>query len=239
MFRTLLQAGSGIGTTYFNASGSRLDLSHLSNSCWLTPDCIEALLQLQHNITAVGGKLYVSDAFRGWDLQSKAYDDWKQGHRKDFAAPPGQSFHGAGRAVDIDVYSLEFNNNKSTWLDKLWSIAIPLGWHPIVGEPDMSLSECWHFQYPGNDWHDMARTAPDSLVAQCATLDVGKWNPQEDPSKLQILFLQSQLNRVQAHTDGPYLILDGILGTHTRRTIDDLLGTSWTVESAIEKVIKL
>ena len=235
--RTKLVPVAGVASSYDDPKnpGQKLDVSQLTVAHFLTPDTNRALHQLDWKIQESKGKLYLSDLYRSWSMQAKAYEDWLEGKREDYVAPPGKSFHMAGRAIDIDINHLGFGENKEHWLDILWGIALPLGWEPIVDSPKMGQSEAWHFQFLGDDWSKLKAT--DGEIAQCAILDAGQWE-QNDPN-LQNKFLQAQLNRLQRLTNARWLVLDGDIGKHTRQAMKALQIQSCTVETAIEKLVTM
>jgi hypothetical protein len=239
--RTNLIPVGGITSSYSDPKNPsvKLDISKLTGICFLTPDTNQALQKLNLQIQLQGGTLFVSDMFRSWDVQAKAYNDWIAGRRDDYAAPPGQSFHMAGRAIDIDTANLSFaGKKKADWLKIFWSIALPIGWAPIISKPDAGLSESWHFQFLGKDWAHLVGKSADGEIAKCAILDAGLWD-SKDPL-LSVLFLQSQCNRLSERPGcPPVLRVDGDLGPKTKAFISALLGPSWTVQSATQRLINL
>lgn len=238
--RTNLVPVSGIRSIYPDPDrpDQKLDVSELINIRFLATDAFEALKALDFQVTLNKGNLLISDLFRPWDVQAKAYDDWVHGRRSSYAAPPGHSWHMAGRAIDIDVIGLRFESKpKQEWLRAFWDIAIPMGWRAIISEPNMGVSECWHFQFLGKDWSYLASKTSDGELAMAAILDAGKWE-QNEP-KLQNLFLQAQLNRLQRLTNAPWLVLDGDVGPKTVAAMKIALNASCTVETAIQKLVKM
>lgn len=200
------------------------------------PDALDALRKLHKAVIQEGGNLFITDLFRSWNVQSLARQEFLDGKKKAFVAPPGNSFHGAGRAIDFDVFNLNFSSVlRHDWLGKFWSIAIPLGWFPIISRPDMHLSECWHFEYPGEDWLPAYKRLPNKLVAKCAILDCGQWSPDTPESVLRAMFIQAQLVRL-----GRYEIVpDGIVGRLTRTALADLGLGSLSLEQAAERLAQL
>jgi hypothetical protein len=235
--RTKLQSVQGIASIYTRSLNSlaKLDVSELTGICYLTADTDQALHELNIQTQIQGGCLYISDMFRSWTVQDKAYRDWKAGKRSAYAAPPGQSFHMSGRAIDIDIQHFGFASPRQHWLERFWSIAIPIGWYPIVSKPDSRLTESWHFQFLGQDWRHLVKKMPDGQIAKCSILDAGQWNPK-DPH-LSELFLQAQCNRLS--TDS-VLTMDGIIGPKTKSIVATILGHSWTgIDPAIDQLILL
>jgi len=67
-----------------------------------------------------------------------------------YIAPPNFTNHQWGGAVDFHVYALDFPGLKgNAALSKLWDLAIPLGFTPIIKNPSLEQSECWHFDRLG------------------------------------------------------------------------------------------
>lgn len=221
--RIFLVPVSGVRSSYKSHTGEILDVSYLKSACYLTPDANKALHALDAAVSLNGGQLYVTELFRPWAIQDQAYQDWKAGRRTAFASPAGESFHQAGRGIDIDINNLNFPGLKSNWLSLFWNIAIPLGWEPIVSKPDSTRSESWHFQFHGKDWSGFADKAPDKLVAQCCILDAGQWTTATT-ANVPVMFIQSQCNRLlQYDKTSPYLECDGIFGLKTHFSVMKLI----------------
>ncbi len=236
LVRTSLVQVSGIPSTYFAPkTKTRLDVSELPAICHLTADTKMGLVVLRSHVRMQGGAgadLYVSDLYRSWAMQAKAYNDWTAGKRKDYAAPPGASFHMAGRAIDIDLKSLKMP------LSDFWTLSAELGWRPIISDPDATKSEAWHFQHLGQDWTHLVGKLADGEIAKCAILDAGQWK-QDDPD-LPVLFLQAQCNRLSNRPGSPPVLrVDGALGPKTKAFVTDFLGPSWTLQSANQRLITL
>jgi hypothetical protein len=69
-----------------------------------------------------------------------------------YVAAVGQSNHGWGGAVDIDVGALVFPGiarGSNEALAAFWEIAESFGWLPIITRPSVGQSECWHFDHLG------------------------------------------------------------------------------------------
>ncbi len=218
--RTELEEISGIRSSYKNSEGENLDISKLKNLKYVTKDMSIALHKLKDAVEGEGGSFYISDLFRQWNIQKEAHELWLRRKRKAFAAPPGYSFHMAGRAVDIDIYNLNFNIDKSLWLTRLWSLAKPIGFHPIINKPDNKISEAWHFEYPGYDWGVVYGKMKNKEIAKAAVVDAGLWQGVTDPHIQDVMFIQSQLIRL-GHTS---IVVDGIAGQETKK----ILKMYWT-----------
>lgn len=222
MKRKNLIEATGLDSSY-TKNRKRLDISEFNNKgqCgnFICEDMFEALKELNELVSKEGGNMYIIDLFRSWGVQAKARSDYDAGIKKAYVANPGESFHNAGRAVDIDVKKLGFKSlDKEDWLKVFWSLAKPLGFRPIIDSPDLSLSECWHFDFPGEDWMKAYDKLSYSETAKCTILDVGEWDPEEDSFVVRNMFVQSQLIRLGHYEIGK---VDGIVGPKTMKAIED------------------
>lgn len=222
----------GLGTSYFGkTTKKRLDVSKLGPSAFISPDFKDALLKLDAAIRSVGGNLYVTDLLRDWETQEKAHQEYLDG-KKPFVAPPGGSFHGAGRAIDLDIQNLNFPLPKQAWIKKLWDLAVPLGFRPVIEKPETNKDEAWHLDFLGI-WSNLLGTMPYKEIAQCAILDVGMWNPAEDLEKVKRLFVQSQILRLGHFEIG---IPDGILGKKSKQALSALGIVSQNLDVIVDKI---
>lgn len=214
---------------------AKVDKNLVSFSCaeqdaLLCPDVLYAVYKLNSEILNNNGTLRINSFLRTWAKQQSLVDLHNQdveANKKDpkkpithaYAAPPGGSFHMAGRAIDIDLYSLKFKGlSQSDWLKKLWDIAIPLGFNPIIDKPDMNITECWHFDYRG-EWKIVCDKITTKEAVRCAILDIGNWNPNENIDKVNNMFVQSQLIRLGHYELGK---ADGIVGTKTKTALESV-----------------
>ena len=205
----------GIGTSYFGKiTKKRLDVSKLGPAAFVSPDFKDALLKLQQLVKSAGGNLWITDLTRDWKTQDKAHTEYLVG-KKPFVAKPGGSFHGAGRAVDLDIQNLNFPTPKQDWLKKLWELALPLGFRPVIDKPEMNKSEAWHYDFVGV-WKNALEKLSYSEAAKCATLDVGMWNPEKDKDVVYKMFIQAQLIRLGHYEIGA---VDGLIGRKTITTL--------------------
>lgn len=176
-----------------HGSRARADLIPLASlaSGWMTPDAAAALLALHHAVLAAGGDFRVTDAFRDYATQASArarYDRWvaagspnpgtstfnKVTMKADFVARPGRSNHNAGRAVDLDIGSLAFPGLAADrQLDRLWEVARPLGWKPIIKAPTEGATESWHFDFLG-EWAPVQARVGYEGAAIAAAQDAGQ-----------------------------------------------------------------
>lgn len=111
-----------------------------------------------------------------------------------FVAAPGRSGHNAGRSIDVHIQMLKFPGIPADkQLDKLWEIAIPLGWKPIIKSADERASESWHFDYPGELTGVMSRLGYEQW-ALCGALLVGHGDLQGFPAVTQALLCRAGHN---------------------------------------------
>jgi hypothetical protein len=197
----------------------------------MTPDAAHALLALHKAVTSAGGDFRVTDCYRDVATQAASrakYDAWvKAGKPKPgaagwnaatmknaFVAMPGRSFHNAGRAIDVHLAALRFPVPADQQLDKLWELAIPLGWRPIIKEADERASEAWHFDFVGPWLPVQARVGYESAAVGAAQ-DVG--NGEADTGWRRA---QGGLHRAGYHVG----TVDGIAG---KKTIDGLVASGF------------
>ena len=228
--RVQLVQATGLLSSYKKKSNPALrwDVSVFKEGSYVCTDMLEALIQLDAAVTAQKGTLYITDLTRTWELQQKRRDDYVSKVKPAYAAVPGGSYHQAGRAVDFSTSELNFQGiPKDQWLKKFWDIARPLGFFPIIKIPDLNKSECWHFDFPGKAWEkaydymdDFSSDAIDyTLIAKCCILDVGKWDPKENPDKVVKMFIQAQLIRLGKYEIGT---VDGLIGAKSWKAIQSL-----------------
>lgn len=210
---------TGVKSAYPLAKADKLDVSVLKDGAQCVPELRDALLALRVAVESEGGDLQITDLFRPWAMQAKLREEYEKSvtdpniKDKAFAAKPGGSFHQAGRAVDISIQALKFKNvAPDLQLDKLWALAKPLGFKPIIRIPDERMSECWHFDFPSSTWEAAYSKLNYSEVAKCAMIDAGCWDPNEKPTKLDAMFVQAQLIRLGFYEIGS---VDGVIGSKT------------------------
>lgn len=228
--RVELIPANGLQSIYPVRSKKKLDVSAFNNKGqqgnFICPDMFEALKKLNDLVKINKGTLRVIDLYRSWETQEESRRLYDLKKKRAFVAKPGESFHNAGRAADLDVKGLNFEGvPKDEWLQFFWELAKPLGFQPIIKIPDLGASECWHFDFPG-DWSDAYEKIPYPEVAKCATLDVGGWNPQESTEKINRMFIQSQMIRLGYYEVGK---VDGVFGPKTNRILEFLEMKDWDV----------
>lgn len=189
----------------------------------MAPDAAAGLLALHKAVMAAGGDFRVTDCFRDVATQASArakYDNWvKAGKPKPgtsgfdantmkaaYVAVPGRSNHNAGRAIDVHLAALRFPGVAADkQLDRLWELAKPLGWTPIIKAPDEVASEAWHFDFHG-PWAGVVERAGYESGAIGAAADVG--NGESDTGWRRV---QGQLHRAGYNVG----TIDGIAGKRT------------------------
>lgn len=131
-----------VPSVYTKKTGERLPLPPHMAKC--TPDTRNAILALAGALADQGGKLILSDLFRSYKLQERSYLDHFIGGKKAYSAPPGGSFHEAGRAFDLDLCAINIP------LAEFWKLAAKVGIEPIIKQPKTFLLEAWHFDCRGS-----------------------------------------------------------------------------------------
>ena len=170
---TLVRVDASILSSYGRSGGTGgqranlRPLAQLGHAGFATPDTASALLALNDVVLAAGGDFRVTELHRDVATQQKArirYDRWVAAGKPApgspgfdsatmkpaFVAVPGRSMHNAGRAIDVDLSALRFPGVPADrQLDRLWDLARPLGWAPVIRAPDERASEAWHLDYWG------------------------------------------------------------------------------------------
>lgn len=126
----------------YTVHGQAVDLPE--RMAWCTPDMYAALIRLDDELHACGGRLVLSDLYRTYDMQLQAHLDWKSGKKSAYSPPPGESMHEAGRALDLDLKEIQLD------LGDFWEMAQACGLTPIIAKPNPSASEAWHFDCRGS-----------------------------------------------------------------------------------------
>ena len=170
-------------------SGKPLALVKLGDTATCPEDVAEALWKLHLAVKGRGGTLRITDLHRSFESSAKArakYENWvacgkpsirssnydKKTMKNAYVAEPGKSWHNAARAIDVGLAFLNFPVAADKQLDVLWELALPLGWKPIIKNPEEGKTEAWHFDFRG-PWastYDMRR----SEAVMGAVLDLGK-----------------------------------------------------------------
>ncbi len=106
----------------------------------LLPPAAEAWEQMRAAAAADGIDLRVTDAYRSWESQNRAYQAYLSGEKRANVLPPGRSEHGVGLAVDVTNGQIIGRSSPEwQWLDRnAWRF----GWYPIS-------NETWHWEFRG------------------------------------------------------------------------------------------
>ena len=197
-----------------------------------TPDTHRAIMAVKTDLEGQGGKLFLSDLFRSYDMQLQSHLDFKKGKKKAFSPPPGGSLHEAGRALDLDLASLKAS------LEDFWEIAQSHGFFPIINAPDPKKSEAWHFDCRGShnivyDYYKDGKgtnfTSPYTAMAASAILAIGVKVDRFGDNQKEA-YLQSCLVRLGQELGS----IDGQVGQKTRNALQALGVTLGAVDSMIE-----
>lgn len=229
--RTLLVRVSPVLYSSYPVGAPRDQLKplHTLTSGVMTPDAANALVLLNDAVLVAEGDPRVTDCHRDTGTQAagrQRYETWLAANspkpgtagfnattmKADYVAKPGNSFHNAGRAIDLDTINLKFKGvAPNLQLDRLWEIARPLGWTPVIKEAKEGTSESWHFDFHGPWKPVLARRGyPETAMAAC--LDVGVTAPFTRPPGQ---CLQAQLHRAGYDVG----VIDGIVGKRTQAAL--------------------
>lgn len=87
-----------------------------------------------------GIDLRLVDAYRSYEVQAAAYEDYLAARKNANVLPPGTSEHGVGLAVDVTNGAIIGEDDPEwAWMQ---ANARRFGWHPIS-------NETWHWEYRG------------------------------------------------------------------------------------------
>lgn len=217
--------------------GSRSDLVsllRLGKAGIAHPEVAPALLALSEAVLAAGGDIRITECHRDISVQRAArqkYDNWAAAGKPKpgtaafnsktmkaaYVATPGRSGHNAGRSIDIDIASLKFPGIPADkQLDRLWELAIPLGWKPVIKGPDERASEAWHFDYPGELQGVKDRLGYEQW-ALCGAILVGHGDLSGYDAELQALLCRGGFDIGS---------IDGAAGRKTRAALATALSIS-------------
>lgn len=210
-------------------------LSKLGKAGIAVPEVAQALKALSDAVTAAGGDFRITECHRDVGVQQTArtkYDNWvKAGKppatsaaydaktmKSAFVALPGRSFHNAGRAIDVHIGALKFPGvSADKQLDKLWEIAKPLGWSPIIKTADEGASEAWHFDYYGELSGVLKRLGYEQ-TALCGAILVGhSGDCQTYPHTVQALLQRAGFDIGS---------IDGAIGPKTLHALSVAIGVT-------------
>lgn len=214
--------------------GSLRPLASRARAGVATPGTAEALLALHEAVLAAGGDLRITECHRDVAVQRLArarYDRWvaagrpapsspefdRHAMKAAFVAAPGRSMHNAGCAIDVHLSMLGFPGARpEEQLDRLWALAEPLGWAPVIRTPDERASEAWHF----DRWGPLAPVR-DRLgyeqAALCGAILVGHGDLTSYTAVVQALLV------LAGHEIGS---IDGVAGPRTLAALALVLGCS-------------
>ena len=218
--------------------GPRADLrplAQLGRAGLATPATAAALLALHEAVLAAGGDFRVTELHRDVATQQAArarYDRWvaagkpapgspgfdSASMKPAFVAVPGRSMHNAGRAIDVDLGALRFPGVPADrQLDRLWELARPLGWAPVIRAPDERASEAWHLDCWG-DLHGVLARLGYAQAAFAGALLVGHAGAGTSwASVTQALLVRAGYDLGQ---------IDGLWGGRSRLALASALGVS-------------
>ncbi|MDH4118004.1 MAG: D-alanyl-D-alanine carboxypeptidase family protein [Acidimicrobiia bacterium] len=107
----------------------------------LIPPAADSFERMRRAAALDGIDLRVIDAYRSWEVQAAAYEDYLAGRKKEHVLPPGTSEHGKGMAVDFTNGAIIGRDDPEWhWLS---ANAREFGWHPIS-------NESWHWEFRGS-----------------------------------------------------------------------------------------
>lgn len=217
-------------------------LAQLGTAGVCVPGVAAALLALHESVLAAGGDFRVTELHRDVATQQAArarYDRWvaagkpRQGTagfdaatmKTAFVALPGRSCHNAGRAIDVNLGALQFPGVPADrQLDKLWELAVPLGWQPIIRTADERASEAWHFDCWG-DLHGVLTRLGYEQAAFAGALLVGHAGTGTSYASITQALLQRA-----GHNIGT---IDGAFGAKSRAALALALGIADAEAAAV------
>lgn len=216
-------------------------LARLGKAGVAHPEMAVALKSLSDAVAAAGGDFRVTECHRDVGVQKAArakYDNWVKAGKPSpgsaawnastmknaFVAAPGRSGHNAGRSIDVHLDMLKFPGVPADkQLDRLWEIAIPLGWKPIIKAADERASEAWHFDFPGELKGVMDRLGYEQW-ALCGALLVGHGDIQGFPAVTQALLCRAGFDIGK---------IDGVLGQKSFAALALALGVTLAQAQAV------
>jgi len=197
--------------------GKRVDLPR--RMAMATPDTALAIATLNRRVAEKGGVLYFSDGYRSSDMQLQAHLDYKasraSGGNRAYSPPPGGSWHEAGRADDIDVKTI--HETIEGGYETFWDIAIEIGWHFVIPEPDPNAPEAWHIEFRG-PFQELKEKIGYKEACRAAIRDIGG-HPDDKYDDDDVQLIQADLLML-GYDVGP---VDGIVGKKSRAAAQDFL----------------
>jgi hypothetical protein len=141
-----------------------------------------------------------------------------------FVAPLDESNHQWGGAVDIDVEALywpDLERGSDEALGRFWEFAKKRGFTPIIANPHVGQSECWHFDHWGPLKGILAmftkrkRTDGYKMAARAGCALAGSLDPNNHRS--MEMYVQARL-LIAGFWCGP---VDGVLGLTTQGALKE------------------
>ena len=106
----------------------------------LLPPAARAWEEMRSAASSDGVDLRAIDTYRSWEAQAQGRQQYLTGAKDAYVAPPGESRHGEGLAVDVSNGSL-VGPGDVEW-DWLQANGRRFGWYPIS-------TESWHWEFRG------------------------------------------------------------------------------------------
>ena len=244
----LIPVDGSIASSYNKSGGTGgpranlTPLAKLGKAGICIPEVAQALLNLSNAVAAAGGDLRITELHRDVAVQKAArqkYENWvaagkpKPGTsgfnaatmKAAVVAKPGRSMHNAGRAIDVHLSELKFPGVAADkQLDRLWDIAKPLGWSPIIKSADEGASEAWHFDFYADVKGVLDRLGYEQ-AALCGAILVGHGDLSSYEATVQALLSRA------GHNLGA---IDGVAGPKTINALAASLGI--TADAAKNKI---
>jgi hypothetical protein len=243
----LVPVDASIASSYDRAGktgGPRANLTPLAKlgkAGVAVPEMALALKALSDGVGARGGDFRVTECHRDVAVQKAArakYDRWvaagkpapssatfdAKTMKAAFVATPGRSGHNAGRSIDVHLGALAFPGVPADkQLDRLWEIALPLGWKPIIKQADEGASEAWHFDYWGELAGVFARLGYEQ-AALCGAILVGHGDLDSHAARVQALLCRAGFDIGK---------IDGAAGARTFAALATALGVNDAAAKAV------
>lgn len=215
-----------------------------------------AFAALQAEMLELGEPVRLSDAYReptGSQAVARiAYDRWVDAGRPEiggrswtndmknvYVARPGESNHGWGGAIDLDVAALYikgFARGSDETLAQFWKIAAKHGITPIITEADVTVEECWHFEHLGplakvvDAYRANGYRRPAGYVARVGCALAGTIPSELAPK--EAAYVQARL-LIAGHFAG---VVDGQIGDRTRSALK-AAGITATARTSIPTLV--
>ena len=143
----------------------------------LTPETYTAFQELVDGAAKDGITIYLSSAFRSYDLQSQIYNNYVNAYGQStadtFSARPGYSEHQTGMAIDVNIIDDSFiGTPEAIWIEAHCNeygfiLRYPFGKQDITGYK----YEPWHIRYIGKENAEAFRKEADKCNDVNLTLE--------------------------------------------------------------------